>query len=961
MNSGRIKPITPIPLIILFLVISAGSILIGELYYKSQKKNLLETSMQELSTITDMKVRQLTQWRRERIGDGIFISQNISLIRQFSDYLRNVNNRKLHDDLMGDLKALTDNYDYKNALFADRNLTVRLFYPNRDTIIGNYLKPRLSDIIKKREVVLTNLHHTTKVSFVHLDMIVPLKGPDLSDTSIIGVLILRIDPNKVLFPLIQSWPVKSNTSESFIFNLENDSIVFLSELRYLNNASLNLKKSVTEEKLAAAMAVRGYVETSDAIDYRGVPVFASMKKVPESPWFLLAKTDREEIYEGLRDQLRSVIIIIVLMIIISLFLCGSLLWQQRLRFYREKFETEHERQALVKHYDYILKFANDLILLTDSNNSIIEANDKVFETYLYHRKELIGNNVRVLMTDSSRLRLAESQKTLNETGFALFEAMHKRRNGTEFPVEVSARKVDIDGVTYYQSIMRDITDRKNSEEILRESEGRFRKIFEDSPVGMVMTGKDMGILRANDAFCNLLGHTESELHGMTFRDFTHPDHISGDELAMLKLVAREIPVYHTEKRYFKNNGSIIWGSTTVSLIQNNAGEVQFFLGMVEDITSRRIAEAELEKSFSLQNATLESTADGILVVDKNGKIVQYNQKFAEMWRIPESVLRLMEDEAALQFVIDQLKYPGDFIDKVKILYSDPDAITSDLLEFTDGRFFERYSQPQKIGGKSVGRVWSFRDISSRKRSEIELIAAKEKAEEGDRLKTAFLHNVSHEIRTPMNAIIGFSTLLNEPDLTEAERRQYIDIIFQSGNQLLSIINDIVDLASVETGQVKLNQGKINLNTMLRRLYDQFSYKKIPHKITLSLKTPISLKNTEIITDHIKLVQILSNLVNNAFKFTIKGKISFGYDLKDGFLEFFVRDTGIGIPAEHLSKIFDRFYQVDSAISRQYSGTGLGLSISRAYIELMGGRVWVSSKPDEGTEFRFTIPFKKTDN
>ena len=213
----------------------------------------------------------------------------------------------------------------------------------------------------------------------------------------------------------------------------------------------------------------------------------------------------------------------------------------------------------------------------------------------------------------------------------------------------------------------------------------------------------------------------------------------------------------------------------------------------------------------------------------------------------------------------------------------------------------------------------------------------------------------------MNAIIGFSTLLNEPDLTEAERHQYIDIIFQSGNQLLSIINDIVDLASVETGQVKLNQRKINLNTILRGLYDQFSYKKIPRKITLSLKTPISLKDTEIITDHIKLVQILSNLVNNAFKFTIKGKISFGYDLKDGFLEFFVRDTGIGIPAEHLSKIFDRFYQVDSAISRQYSGTGLGLSISRAYIELMGGRVWVSSKPDEGTEFRFTIPFKKADN
>ncbi len=957
MNSGRIKSVNLIPFIILFLVISTGSILIGVLYYKSQKKNLLETSMQELSTITDMKVRQVTQWRQERIGDGTFLSENISLIRQFSGYLKNMHDRKLHDDLIGDLHGIIGNYDYKNALFIDRDLNVRLFYPDLDTVIGNYLKPRLPDILKKRKVLLTDLHHTGKVSFVHLDLIVPLKGPEQKDTSIIGILILRIDPDKILFPLIQSWPVKSNTSESFIFNRENDSIVYLSELRYLSNASLNFKKSVTEEKLASAMALRGYIETSDAIDYRGVPVFASMKKVPESPWFLLAKTDRDEIYKSLRDQLKFVIIIIVLMIITSLFLCGLLVWQQRLRYYRSKFESEKERQVLEKRYNYILKFANDLILILDNNFKIIEANDKVLETYQYERKELIGNNISKLLAESSLSKLLDNQKMLNANGFALFEALHRKKDGIEFPIEVSARKVDIEGITYYQSIMRDITERKNTEEILRESEERFRKIFEDSPIGMVMTGKDMGILRANDAFCNMIGRSESELHGMAFRDFTHPDHIAEDEFAMLKLVAREIPVYHSEKPYTKNDGSVIWGSVTISLIRNNAGEVQFFLAMVEDITSRKIAETELEKSFSLQKATLESTADGILVVDNNGKIVQLNQKFAEMWRIPDGILKLMKDEMALQFVLDQLKYPGDFIDKVKNLYSDPDAITSDLLEFIDGRFFERYSQPQQIGGKSVGRVWSFRDITARKKAENDLIAAKEKAEESDRLKTAFLHNVSHEIRTPMNAIIGFTTLLNEPDVTDAERHQYTDIIFQSGNQLLLIINDIVDLASIETGQVKLNLGQINLNTMLTRLYDQFSYKKVPHKISLILKTPLSLRDFEIITDSTKLAQILSNLINNAFKFTVKGTISFGYDLKDGFLEFFVKDTGIGIPEEYLSKIFDRFYQVDSAISRQYSGTGLGLSISKAYTELMGGRIWVTSHPGEGTEFRFTIPFK----
>jgi PAS domain S-box-containing protein len=780
------------------------------------------------------------------------------------------------------------------------------------------------------------------------------------DTSVIGMLVLRIDPNKVIFPLIETWPVKSNTSESFIFHVEDDSIVYLSNLRYKPNASLRFKKSVTEEKLAATMAVRGYLETSDAIDYRGVPVFASMKKVPESPWFLIAKTDKDEIYEELNAQLLYVRIFIVLTILTSFFLFGMMWWQQRIRFYRQKLEGELERQALVKRYHHILKYANDLILLLNKDYTILEANDRVLETYQYERNELIGKNIKELLADSYKDRLSEDIKALNENGFSVFEALHKKRNGTEFPVEVSARKVVIEGVTYYQSIMRDITARKNSEETLRESEERFRKIFEDSPIGILITGKDLCILKANEAFCTMLGQTESELYGITFRDFTHPDNITDDEVAMLKLVAREIPVYHTEKRYIKKDGSVIWGSTTISLIRNSSDEVKFFMAMVEDITSRKVAESELEKSFSLQKATLESTADGIHVVDNAGKVVQYNQKFAEMWRIPPDVLKSGDDEIALQFVLRQLKHPTDFIDKVKTLYSDPEAITSDLLEFIDGRFFERYSQPQKIGGRSVGRVWSFRDITARKNAENELIAAKEKAEESDRLKTAFLHNVSHEIRTPMNAIIGFSTLLNEPGISETERQQYTDIIFQSGNQLLSIINDIVDLASIESGQVKINQSQINLNNTLRRIYDQFSYKEMPQKLALKLKIPPTLKDAEIITDNTKLVQILSNLINNSFKFTKSGWISFGYEPKDSFIELFVADTGIGIPAEHLSKIFDRFYQVDNTKSRKYSGTGLGLSISKAYVELLGGKIWVTSKPEEGTEFRFTIPYKMND-
>jgi signal transduction histidine kinase len=248
------------------------------------------------------------------------------------------------------------------------------------------------------------------------------------------------------------------------------------------------------------------------------------------------------------------------------------------------------------------------------------------------------------------------------------------------------------------------------------------------------------------------------------------------------------------------------------------------------------------------------------------------------------------------------------------------------------------------------------DITSRKKATDELIAAKEKAEESDRLKTAFLHNVSHEIRTPMNAIIGFSTLLNEPDLTEEDRHQYVDIIFQSGSQLLSIINDIVDIANVESGQAKVNLTEINLNSMMKRLNEQFSINAKKNNVSINLKATLPDENSSIKSDNTKLVQILSNLINNAVKFTKYGRIDFGCVLKDKFLEFFVKDTGIGIPPEYHSRIFDRFYQVDSAVSRQYTGTGLGLSICKGYVELLGGTLGVESEPGKGTLFVFTIPY-----
>ena len=250
------------------------------------------------------------------------------------------------------------------------------------------------------------------------------------------------------------------------------------------------------------------------------------------------------------------------------------------------------------------------------------------------------------------------------------------------------------------------------------------------------------------------------------------------------------------------------------------------------------------------------------------------------------------------------------------------------------------------------------DITERKRLTMELIEAKEKAEESDRLKIAFLHNISHEIRTPMNAIVGFSEFINDPDLLPEKRKEFTDRIVQSSNQLLSIISDIVNIATIESGQEKVYENEMDLNSMLKLIFEQFLLKAEKQNVCLNLKLFLPDNEDRIISDEIKLVEILSNLVGNALKFTKQGYINFGYTVKNEELEFAVEDTGIGIPPEMHDEIFIRFRQVENNIAPLFGGSGLGLSISKAYVELLGGKMWLVSELDKGSTFYFTIPFKK---
>lgn len=261
----------------------------------------------------------------------------------------------------------------------------------------------------------------------------------------------------------------------------------------------------------------------------------------------------------------------------------------------------------------------------------------------------------------------------------------------------------------------------------------------------------------------------------------------------------------------------------------------------------------------------------------------------------------------------------------------------------------------KETGRVIGSQGFLYDDDGRKRILDMVLEQRRQSDETERLKSAFLHNISHEIRTPLNAIIGFSTLLEEYSGDPGKRREFLDIISRSSDHLLAIIDDIVEISRIDAKSVKVNTERIDLDLVLWKIYEQFRQQASSQGLIFNYTVFPDGISPEVFTDRYKVMQVLRNLLSNAIKFTQEGRVDYGYSRREGMIEFYVSDTGIGISDDQRHHIFSRFYQGDNSERRSYDGTGLGLSIAKAYVEMLGGEIWFDSRPGEGSVFRFTIP------
>ncbi len=476
------------------------------------------------------------------------------------------------------------------------------------------------------------------------------------------------------------------------------------------------------------------------------------------------------------------------------------------------------------------------------------------------------------------------------------------------------------------------------------------------------TDIDGTITYVNDLFVQISGYSKEELIGQNHSLLSSGVHNKKFWKKMYDTVSHG-EVWHNEVCNKAKSGSLYWVDTTIIMIKDADGKPQSYIAIRADITQRKQIELATTEAMSLLEAILDSTDNGILVTSEYGHTIRSNRRFTELWNISEEMMTSGNEKAMQEHIMSQLLKPKRFISDVEDFHLNENGQAFDILNFSDGRIYERLSMPINISGKQTGRVWNYRDITQRSLAEKSLIRAKELAEEAVRAKSEFLARMSHEIRTPMNGVLGMLGLLLNTSLND-EQRHRVNVAQGSANALLTLINDILDFSKVEAGKLDLEQIDFNLRNMLGDFAEGMALQAQDKGLEVILDTR-EIEHSMVKGDPGRLRQIMTNLVSNAIKFTNEGEVLISVSLKpfeslpkqkQNPLQLIckVRDTGIGIPKEKQAQLFNSFSQVDASTTRKYGGTGLGLAIAKKLCELMQGGIKLNNHDGQGSCFEFHL-------
>ncbi len=612
----------------------------------------------------------------------------------------------------------------------------------------------------------------------------------------------------------------------------------------------------------------------------------------------------------------------------------------------------------------------DLMFVFDRNGFFIDYSGGPNEMYA-PSEFFVGKRVDDVLPKPIAQLTHEKIKQLFETG----------------RIQIYDYELPIDGkVMYFESrlvkygegkalaVVRNITQRKNTELALKENEARYHDLYNllrllaDTAPDMIWAkDTEKRYIFANKTICReLLNAVDTdEPIGKTDLFFAmrererHPEDPNWHTFGELCMDSDTITMLEKKPMHFDEYGNVkgkfMYLDVHKAPIFSKDGKLLGVVGTARNITEKKAMEQELKVSEETYRGIINSITEAVYIQDENGVFMDVNDAATHIYGYPREYFIGKTPEFVSAPGYNDIPKVAQFVKKA--FEGKPQVFEFWGLK-SDGTVF-----PKTVSltpGKYFGQpcvIAIARDNTDQKKWEKELLAAKEKAEENDRLKSAFLANMSHEIRTPLNGILGFVQLMRSSKPDQADVQKYLDIIEKSGERLNSLLNGLIDLAKIETGQVDVIVKPTSINSQVQYVIDFFTPEARKKNLLLYAAKPLNWENDVVETDPNLLQAILTNLVKNALKYTEQGYIELGCQINDGFLELSVRDTGIGIPPEKQSIIFERFIRANNDLTNPYDGAGLGLSISIAYAKCLGGDIKLESAIGKGSTFTLRLPYK----
>ncbi len=640
-------------------------------------------------------------------------------------------------------------------------------------------------------------------------------------------------------------------------------------------------------------------------------------------------------------------------------------------------ELESQLELLKKQkedYSFLLENLSNGIITYDAYGQIVDCNRMALSILGISRDGFIGSNInndswQFIDKDKHVLDIKEYPvnivKELKKPIHNVIIGKVKDDENSIVWIKINANP-QFDSENNISQIIvdfRDITDQVNSEFELSRRLQEIKNAQSVSKVGSWFIDKQSMAIKWTDHSYKIFGVSQDTL-APNFSDFG--EYFTDNSWQLLSkstlLTLDDGSPFTLELEFLRSDKSIGVMVAHGEVLNDKWGKATGMWTIAQDISEQKVVEAQLHtaQEIAIENeekykALYDNAPLSYQSLDKNGFLIDVNP----LWLKTMGYTR--EEVIGSPFV--SYMFP-EMADSYKSIFSN--FKKSGFINGVEFKMRKKNGEAIHVSYEGISTYKKngdfkqtycvFKDVTHQKKIEASLVEAKLKAEESDKLKSAFLANMSHEIRTPMNAILGFSDLLLRKDLDEDKKEKYLELINTGGKRLLTIISDIIDLSKIDANQISIKLKDCDINEMLDNLHSQFIVSADNKNVSFDVFKGLSAKAALIKSDNVRLIQIISNLLENAFKFTNTGVIRLGYTLEDNKLKFYVSDTGIGVSPKYFKLIFERFGQAKQELTKLGTGTGLGLSIVKGLLDLLGGDIWLESEEGKGSTFFFTIPY-----